>query len=131
MTRKARRNTQILAEPPITNRTNGAVGDVGKPATVAVTTSDFEERTGHFARVRALLIRIIDKQPGITYSQLGQQCLLTYGFLPRIGNRIREMRQLGWIHTQKQADDLLHIYPTKEEWSEKDRCLRCRVSGGS
>ena len=44
MARKARRNTQILAEPPITNRISRVVGDGGKPAEVTVTTSDFEEQ---------------------------------------------------------------------------------------
>jgi len=38
-----------------------------------------------------------------------------YGFLPRIDNRLRELRSIGWVESRKEEDGLLHWYPTEGE----------------
>ncbi|MFA6660439.1 MAG: hypothetical protein WCS62_02390 [Bacilli bacterium] len=73
----------------------------------------FEEKAGEFARVRALIMKIVKAQPGLTVEEISKQFLLNYGFLPRIDNRLREARTLGWVES-KEEEGRLHWYPRIE-----------------
>lgn len=73
--------------------------------------SDFEKRLERLAHVRALIMKIIHARPGLTYEEIGKQILLNHGFLPRIGNRVRELRKIGWVETREGPDKRLHVYP--------------------
>lgn len=75
--------------------------------------SDYQKRQGHFARVRALIMKTLHAEDGLTIEEIGKRVLLAYGFLPRINNRVRELRKLGWVETRKE-DGLLHVYIKKE-----------------
>lgn len=87
----------------------------GMTETSQVSLSDFDKRASDFARMRALLSRIIHAQPGLTCEEISKQFLLQYGFLPRIDNRLREMVKLGWVEAHKSEEDgLLHYYPKEE-----------------
>lgn len=59
--------------------------------------SQWEKRQAEFNRVRALIMKIVRVQQGLTVEEISKQFLLSYGFLPRIDNRLREARQLGWV----------------------------------
>lgn len=72
--------------------------------------TEFDKRIEYFARVRALIMKIVKAQPGLTVEQISQEFLLRYGFLPRIDNRLRDARKLGWVESRKQNDGLLHWY---------------------
>ena len=74
----------------------------------------FEKRLEHLARVRALIMKVVTARPGLTYEEIGKQILLIHGFLPTIGNRIRELRELGWVKTEEEQDGRLHVYPKNE-----------------
>jgi hypothetical protein len=78
--------------------------------------SEFDKRAEYFARVRALIMKIVTAQPGLTVEQISTEFLLQYGFLPRIENRLRDARTLGWVESRKEEDGLLHWYP-KEAWN--------------
>lgn len=62
-----------------------------------MTLKSFEEKAAEFAKVRALIQKIVKAQPGLTVEEISKQFLLNYGFLPRIDNRLREARQLGYV----------------------------------
>lgn len=54
--------------------------------------SKWQKRQEAFARVRALILQILNKHPeGLTTQQVAQFYLFKYGYLPRIGNRLREL----------------------------------------
>lgn len=76
--------------------------------------SDFEKRMERLAHVRALIMKVVYATPGLTYEEIGKQILLNHGFLPRIGNRVRELRTIGWVETREGADKRLHVYPKNE-----------------
>jgi len=80
--------------------------------------SEYEKRQAYFSRVRALIMKIVNAKPGLTISQISREFLLWYGFLPRIDNRIRELRKIGWVKTVKEEDGLLHVYPKEIEADE-------------
>lgn len=82
--------------------------------TEQVKLSEYDKRAEDFARVRALIMKIVSSQPGLTVEQISQEFLLRYGFLPRIDNRLRDARKLGWVESKKQDDGLLHWYPKTE-----------------
>jgi len=77
--------------------------------------TEFDKRTEYFARVRALIMKIIASQNGLTVEQISKEFMLRYGFLPRIDNRLRELRSIGWVESRKENDGLLHWYPKTEE----------------
>ena len=76
---------------------------------------DMDKRIAKFARVRALILQLVNAEPGLTYTEIGNRLQFIYGFRPRIGNRIRELRRIGYVETKLAADGLLHVYPTKEQ----------------
>ena len=83
-----------------------------------VTLSDFERRAEHFARTRALILKIVNSMPGLTVEEISKEFVVRYGFLPRIENRLRELvKDFGFVE-QRVMDGRLHFYP-KEEASEK------------
>jgi len=77
--------------------------------------SDYDKRAAHFSITRARIMKIVTATPGLTVAEVSTEYLLRYKYLPRIGNRIRELRRLGWVETVKEDDGLLHVYPVKEE----------------
>lgn len=81
------------------------------------TLSDYARRAAKFALVRAQISKIVHAQPGLSVSRISEEYLLQFGFLPRIDNRLREMRKLGWVVSVKEEDGLLHWYP--KEGSEE------------
>jgi len=72
-----------------------------------------------YARVRALIMKIVKARPGLTYVGVKKQFLLSYGFLPEIGRRIRELRTIGWVNTVPEGDGRLHVYPNDEKVNRK------------
>ncbi len=81
-----------------------------KPSTL----KSFEERQAEFARVRGLILKIVNAQPGLDVEEISKQFLLNYGFLPRIDNRLREARVLGYVES-KEENGRLRWYPKREE----------------
>jgi len=75
----------------------------------------WERKQEQFAKVRALILRIVNSDGrGATIEGISKKFLLRYGFLPRIDNRIRELRKLGYVKTVKEDDGLLHVYPVED-----------------
>jgi len=74
---------------------------------------NMEKRMAKFAHVRALILQEVHEEPGLTYEQIGDRIKRKHGFRPRIGNRIRELRTIGYVETKLEADNLLHVYPTR------------------
>lgn len=68
------------------------------------------QRLEKLARVRALILKVVHARPGLTYEEIGKQILLLHGFLPTIGNRIRELRKIGYVETIEEAGRL-RVYP--------------------
>jgi hypothetical protein len=77
--------------------------------------SEFDKRAEYFARVRALIMKIIVSRNGLTVEDISREFMLRYGFLPRIDNRLRELRSIGWVESRKEEDGLLHWYPKTQE----------------
>lgn len=77
----------------------------------------FEERCAEFARVRAFILKILNQQPGLTVEEVSKEFMLRYGFLPRIDNRLRELRKFGYVESLARADRLLHWFPKQVEGS--------------
>ncbi len=67
-----------------------------------MTLKSYEEKQAEFARVRALILKIVKAQPGLNVEEISKQFLLNYKFLPRIDNRLREARQLGYVMSKEQ-----------------------------
>lgn len=83
--------------------------------------SDYEERMEKLARVRALILKLVNAQPGLTVEQLSKEFMLAYGFLPRIDNRLRELRAVGFVESRYHPyKKLLHWYPKREEEKAKE-----------
>ena len=70
----------------------------------------YEDRAEEFNRVRALIQKIVSSQPGLTVEDISKQFLMRFGFLPRIDNRLREARELGWVDSKIEKDCRLHWY---------------------
>lgn len=64
---------------------------------------------------KARILKIVWQHPGQTYGQIKREFYGKYGFLPTIGNRIRELRKYGYVKTIKEKDGLLHVYPVLED----------------
>jgi len=80
--------------------------------------TEYDRRAADFAHVRAMIMKIVKSMPGLTQEEISKEFLLRYGFLPRIDNRCRELRKIGWIETIKENDGLLHVYPKPLEASK-------------
>lgn len=59
--------------------------------------NDYEKRISSFNRVRAQIRTILKSQPNLTVEEVSKEFLRRYGFLPRIGNRLREDRAAGFV----------------------------------
>jgi predicted transcriptional regulator len=70
----------------------------------------YQNRLEKIARVRALILKVVNARPGLTYEEIGKQILLLHGFLPTVGNRIRELRKIGYVQTISK-DGRLRVYP--------------------
>jgi len=81
-----------------------------------MTLKSFEERAAEFSKVRALIMKIVKAQPGLTVEEISKQFLLNNGFLPRIDNRLREARALGWVES-KEDNGRLRWYLKAESFS--------------
>lgn len=77
------------------------------------TENKFEERAANFARVRAMILTIVNQQPSLTVEEISKQFLLQYRFLPRIDNRLRELRAIGYVDSRVGEDGKLHWKPTE------------------
>lgn len=73
---------------------------------------EYQNRLEKLARVRALILQVVNARPGLTYEEIGKQILLLHGFLPTVGNRIRELRKIGYVKTISE-DGRLRVYPTE------------------
>jgi len=72
------------------------------------------EHASRFMHVIAVILNIVHDKPGLTYQQIAREFLRRKNYLPRIGNRIRDLRRVGLVKTVKEEDGLLHVYPKKE-----------------
>lgn len=68
--------------------------------------SSYLEKQAEFNRVRALILKIVKAQPGLTVEEISKQFLLAFGFLPRIDNRLREARKLGYVESREDGSRL-------------------------
>jgi hypothetical protein len=76
--------------------------------------SKYEDRAAAFALVRAKILKIVNQQPGLTVEEISKQFLLQYRFLPRIDNRLRELRAIGYVDSQIGEDGKLHWSPKNQ-----------------
>ena len=83
--------------------------------------SDFEQKEGYAWR-RARIMKMLHDEKrlcqrenrrfqGLTYNQLRNRFLMEDGRVGTVGNRIRELRKLGWVVTVEGEDGLKHVYP--------------------
>jgi len=70
----------------------------------------YQNRLEKIARVRALILKVVHARLGLTYEEIGKEILLQHGFLPTVGNRIRELRKIGYVKTVEE-DGRLRVYP--------------------
>jgi len=77
----------------------------------------YQNRLEKHARVRALILQVVNARPGLTYEEIGKEILLLHGFLPTIGNRVRELRKIGYVETPEE-NGRLRVYP-KEAKNER------------
>jgi hypothetical protein len=82
--------------------------------------SDFEKRAEQRARHKALIMQILNKHPGLTHEQIRDKEYEWYGYTFTTDNRLRELRQDGWVESRKEKDGLLHWYPKFEEGCVKE-----------
>jgi hypothetical protein len=73
--------------------------------------SDYEQRQQNFARVRALIMQILDAEPGLTVEQITERFGARFHFFPRIDNRLRELREMDWVRSDRGSDNRLHWRP--------------------
>jgi hypothetical protein len=71
---------------------------------------DYDRRAEDFNRVRALIMKVVAAEPGLTVEEISKAFLLRFGFLPRIDNRLREARVLGWVESRAGEDEKLHWF---------------------
>ena len=77
--------------------------------------SQYQQRKENFAKVRALIMKIINEYPGLTQEAIKTKFYQTYGFMPCVDNRLRELRDdQKWITSQMGGDGYLHWYPAEE-----------------
>ncbi len=72
---------------------------------------DWEKRRKLLDRVRDRLLGLIIEYPGLTYAEYQQLYTRRYRHTPRVGNRIRELRQMGLVYTIPGPDKKLRVYP--------------------
>jgi hypothetical protein len=75
----------------------------------------FEEKAENRARHRALIMQIVKKHPGLTHQQIVKKEFEWYGYTFITDNRLRELREIGWVESRKENDGLLHWYPKTED----------------
>ena len=73
--------------------------------------SDYEKRKEEFAKVRALIMKLINTYPGMTQEQIKTRFYNTYDFMPCIDNRLRELREMKWVESRIGGDGYLHWHP--------------------
>ena len=77
--------------------------------------SDFDKRQADFARVRALIMKVVVAEPGLSRAGIEFRFITKYAFKPLVDNRLRELVRLGWVEACKSEEDgLLHYYPKEE-----------------
>lgn len=73
--------------------------------------SQYEQRSEGFAKVRALIMKIIHTYPGLTQESIKTKFYQTYKFMPCIDNRLRELRDdYKWVESRMGGDGYLHWY---------------------
>jgi len=86
-------------------------------------TQSYIEKQAEFNRVRALILKIVRAQPGLTVEEISKQFLLAHGFLPRVDNRLREARKLGWVVSREEDGRLRWYTKTSSDFSKRAREL--------
>ena len=76
--------------------------------------SDYEKRASQRAKHRALIMQILNEKPGLTTQQVIEAERECFGYSFLTDNRLRELRDQGWVEARKEADGLLHYYPKEE-----------------
>jgi hypothetical protein len=70
--------------------------------------SDFERGAEGRAKHRALIMQILVKFPGgLTTQQVLAKVTEWYGYSFLVDNRLRELRALAWVVSEKGADGLI------------------------
>lgn len=70
----------------------------------------FEKRASQRARHRALIMQILNVEPGLTTQQIIVKEKENYGYQFLTDNRLRELRKMGWVESREE-DGLLRWYP--------------------
>ena len=77
--------------------------------------TDFDKRQADFARVRALIMKVVVAEPGLSRAGVEFRFITKYAFKPLVDNRLRELVRLGWVEECKSEEDgLLHYYAKEE-----------------
>ncbi len=70
--------------------------------------STFEQKAGERAKHRALIMQVLAKYPeGLTTQQVLTKIVEWYGYSFLCDNRLRELRGIGWVKSEKGSDGLL------------------------
>ena len=86
----------------------------GKNMTEQPQLSDFERRAEHFAHTTAQILKLVNKEPGLTTEQIQTKFFYIYNYHPVIDNKLRKLRADGMIESRLESDGLLHWYPKTE-----------------
>lgn len=82
--------------------------DFGEGVEAAMMSQKFDERQEAFAKIRALIMQIVSAEPNLTVDQITERFGARYHFFPRIDNRLRELRGMGWVKSEEGSDKRLH-----------------------
>jgi hypothetical protein len=75
-------------------------------------TFSYEERKENFAKVRALIMKILTVQPGLTQEKLKTIFYEQNNFQMTI-ERLQELIEFQWITSRVGGDNNLHYYPVE------------------
>lgn len=78
--------------------------------------SQVEQAVDRFNHSRAVVLKTINKKPGMTYVQIREYIRWHEGFLmENVGARCRELYILDHAYKTEDARGRVHVYPVKEE----------------
>jgi len=78
--------------------------------------TDYEKRASQRAKHRALIMQILNERLGLTTQQIVEAERECFGYSFLTDNRLRELRDQGWVEARKEADGLLHWYPKEAQF---------------
>ena len=77
--------------------------------------SQLEQAVDRFAHCRAVVLKAINKRPGMTYVQIRKYVTWHFHFtMENVGARCRELYTLGYAEKQVNDKGRVHVYPVKE-----------------